>query len=94
MAKFTVRVELHSASEDDYWQLHGAMQDRGFSRTIRSGNGITYNLPTAEYNFEGSANQDQVLQAAKQAAKTTGRSFGVIVSEAVGRTWEGLTQKS
>ncbi len=53
MAAFTTRVELHSAGYEDYETLHAAMEAEGFSRTITSGDNITYHLPTAEYNRSG-----------------------------------------
>ena len=34
MPDFTIRVELHGATGDDYDKLHSAMQKRGFVRTI------------------------------------------------------------
>lgn len=53
MARFTTRVELHYADDDDYETLHAAMEDEGFYRTITSDDGIAYHLPTAEYNRDG-----------------------------------------
>jgi hypothetical protein len=90
MSKFTTRVELHNADEDDYSDLHAAMEDQGFSRLIASNDGITYRLPTAEYNLDEDWTLDQVLSAAKKAAATTGREFAVLVTESNGRKWHGL----
>jgi len=94
MAAFTVRVELHSASEPDYQILHAAMETRGFSRYITSDDGITYHLPTAEYNREGNFTRQQVLDSAKIAASTTGKKYAILVTESAGRTWVGLAVKS
>jgi hypothetical protein len=91
MASFTVRVELHSANFDDYNVLHEAMESAGFSRQITSDDGITYHLPWAEYNMEGSLTPTQVRQAAHRAAQQTGRNFAVLVTEASRRAWSGLT---
>jgi hypothetical protein len=90
MAKFTVRVELHSASYSDYETLHAAMECRGFSRFITSDDGKTYHLPTAEYDRSGVLTRQQVLESAKVAAAETGKSFEVLVTESDGRTWYGL----
>ncbi len=92
MATFTTRVELHYASEDDYEALHAAMKRKGFSRFIKSDDGITYHLPTAEYNYAGDKNQSQVLDLAKAAADETKKKYAVLVTESNGRTWCGLTQ--
>lgn len=90
MPRFTTRVELHYGEEDDYEKLHAAMERQGFSRTIVSGDGITYHLPTAEYNREGNLTKEQVLESAKRAATTTGCTYAVLVTESNGRTWHNL----
>jgi hypothetical protein len=90
MPTFTTRVELHDADGDDYETLHDAMEARGFTRTIESGDGIVYALPTAEYNIGGALTTDGVLAKAKVAATTTGLQYGVLVTESTGRKWFGL----
>lgn len=92
MPKFTTRVELHGASEDDYETLHEAMEEAGFSRQITSSDGKTYYLPWAEYSREGGLSRDQVLATAKDAAAQTGRKYAVLVTESAGRTWHGLKE--
>ena len=94
MASFTIRVELHYASEADYQTLHSAMERAGFSRFITSDDGITYHLPLAEYNREGNLTRSQVLASARTAADTTRKTYAVLVSETSGRTWVGLAVKS
>ena len=39
MSKFTVRVELRQATEDDYEKLRVEMEERGFSRLLPAGDG-------------------------------------------------------
>jgi hypothetical protein len=90
MATFTVRVELHGATSKDYDKLHKAMESKGFSRTISSSQGTTYQLPTGEYSFEGSSTRKQVLALAKSAAATTKLKYAVLVTESNGRTWDYL----
>jgi len=92
MPGFTTRVELHAASYSDYETLHAAMARRGFSRHITSDEGITYQLPTAEYDRSRELTAQQVLDTAKAAAAETGKSFEVLVTEARRRTWYGLVQ--
>jgi len=94
MATFMTRVELHAADEDDYEALHAAMEQEGFDRTITSGDGVTYHLPTAEYYRSAQLTQQQVLDSAKRAAATTGKSYAVVVTESNGVTWTGLTKVS
>lgn len=90
MAKFTTRVELHSADSDDYDTLHEEMKNEGFTRTITSGDGIEYHLPTAEYNYEANITRDGVFKKAKSAAGKTGKNYSLLVTESEGRTWYNL----
>ena len=92
MAKFTTRVELHSATYSDYEKLHTAMEAEGFSRLIKSDDGTWYHLLTAVYNREDQLTRDQVLESAKRASAKTGKSYAILVTEATARTWVGLKQ--
>lgn len=90
MASFTTRVELHGATYQDYENLHVAMEREGFSRTIKADGGGRYHLPTAEYDRSGALTLAQILESAKRAAASTRKSFAVLVTEAVARTWYNL----
>lgn len=90
MSRFTTRVELNDAAAKDYENLHAAMEQEGFTRTITSDEGTTYWLPTAEYNRIGELTREQVLKSAKRAAASTGKIAKILVTEAGGRRWEGL----
>jgi hypothetical protein len=88
MARFTTRVELHEATEDDYANLHVAMEREGFSRTISGDDGVVH-LPPAEYNRIGELTRDQIMDSAKRAAKTTNKTFSLLVTEGT-RSWFNL----
>jgi len=90
MAKFTVRVELHEAEQADYDRLHAAMEERGFSRRIKSDDGSTYQMPLAEYNGIGNFTSAQIRDIARAAADITGKRSAVFVTEALSRAWVGL----
>jgi hypothetical protein len=90
MARFVTRVELHAAADVDYANLHQSMEQEGFSRTIKSGDGTVYQLPTATYYWETDKDRNAVLEAAKAAASKTNKTFGVIVTESQVSTWHGL----
>lgn len=90
MANFTVRIELHDASWEDYNVLHAAMEQRGFSRFILADSGRTYRLPWAEYSGTGSLTSTKVRDIAQEAANQTGRRNSVFVTEARSRAWSGL----
>lgn len=86
MARFTIRVELHNArSGEDYETLHAEMAKEGFGRTIQfEGDPTVYHLPTAEYNYLGNIDTDDVRDLAKKAAARTGKQFSVLVTKSDG----------
>jgi hypothetical protein len=92
MSSFTTRVELHSATHDDYNNLHAFMEAEGFSRLIRSSDGKWYHLPTAEYDRKGDLTAADVLGSAERAAARSGKRYSVIVTESNRRTWNGLVE--
>ena len=92
MARFTVRVELHRGTWEDYVLLHQLMASRGMHDVIADTDGTKYKLPPAEYNYVGDATRDQVLESARSAAVNVATSYAVLVTEAVGRSWHGLQQ--
>jgi len=93
MPSFTVRIELHHASETDYHTLHEEMEGRKFLRKIKDSEGVWHQLPTAEYNYveEGLTKYD-ALKLAKEAASVTNRKYWVLVTESAGRTWANLPE--
>lgn len=91
MNRFTTRVELHHADEDDYETLHEEMQRRGFTRTILSSDGVTYHLPPAEYDYRGDITGQRVLDLAQAAADATYCPSAILVTEARQRRWSGLS---
>lgn len=90
MPQYTTRVELHDADWSDYTKLHEEMKKRGFSQTITADDGSVYELPPAEYNYEGTANRAEVLDKAKTAARAVKQSYSVLVTETASRTWYNL----
>jgi hypothetical protein len=92
MTAFTTRVELHRATADDYEELHAEMEARGFRRSITANTGDAYQLPTAEYNWIGSATRQQVRALAEAAAAAMGRKAAVLVTESAGRSFSGLSE--
>lgn len=93
MASYTVRVVLVDGEWDDYEELHGAMAKHRFTKTITSGDGVTYDLPPAEYNLVNSnLTRDELLPKVKSAAATTNLKYQVLITESVGRSWYNLTK--
>lgn len=94
MASYIARVELHSATYQDYEILHGAMGQRGFSRTILGSDGANYYLPTGTYDIAStSASLQQAFDAAVAATKETRMNYSIIVAERNAAKWVGLTKE-
>lgn len=91
MANYMARVELHSATWNDYEALHAGMQRRGFLRFIRGSDGKTYQLPTGTYVASQTNVSLQVaLSAAVEAASETRRPSSVVVADWTAASWQGL----
>lgn len=91
MANFIARVELHSASYDDYERLHLYMQQRGYLRAIKNDEGKTYQLPTGTYVSSGRfSSGNEALIAAVAAANVTGKNSAIIVADWNSASWQGL----
>ncbi|WP_341318762.1 hypothetical protein WN982_27605 [Paraburkholderia sp. IMGN_8] len=67
---FTVRVELHGATPGSakYNELHEEMSAEGFRRTITL-EGVSFELPPAEYSRVSEETKYEVLNKAKKAAR-------------------------
>lgn len=93
MSTFIVRVELYgNASWQHYENLHSGMERRGFARTITSSDGTVYDLPSATYYRSSTYDKSNILADARAAANAVWSDNGVLVSETVGSTWNGLRQ--
>jgi hypothetical protein len=87
---FSIRVELHYASREDYVTLAESLGRVGIVDTVVGDNGVRYKLPPAEYSYVGNATLNQVFEAARTAANSTGRTYAVVANEVLRRTWIGL----
>ena len=91
MAEYIARVELHNGTYQDYETLHASMQRRGFARTVVGSDNLKYQLPTATYIARNSASTaDEACNAAIAAAKETGRTHSLIVTDWNIARWSGL----
>jgi hypothetical protein len=82
MPTFITRVEMHGVAREEYDRLHSAMERRGFIRTITSGQGVTYRLPTAEYWRSGTGLTSESVRSDAQAAAGSVRpNPSVLVAE-------------
>ncbi|XXX73969.1 hypothetical protein WMF30_40615 [Sorangium sp. So ce134] len=90
MTYFMIRIELHSATPDDYDTLHAAMEAAGFSRIVAGSDGKHYHLPSGMYFLGSYADTAATVRdRADAVAATTGKSRGVLVTGG-GSAWIGL----
>jgi hypothetical protein len=92
MAEFTVRVELHGATGDDYENLHAAMETAGYRYIDGIGTDGTsgrWVLPTAEYDCTGqsAATAFSIRDQGKRIADGIKPGAWCLVTEAVNRAW-------
>jgi hypothetical protein len=93
MANYMARVEVHQAGPEDYERLNATMQQRGYVREMTGEDGADYQLPTGTYFVTNtSAMLHVALNAAVDAAKETGKSAGVIVTDWSMARWAGLSE--
>lgn len=90
MNKFTIRVEMYMATEQDYLKLHTEMERRKCIRFIQDYNDVWYQLPNAEYRYNGYLDIDGVLRLAQEALSTLRISGEILVTQAVDTRWVGL----
>lgn len=90
MASFITRVELHGATYQDYTNLHAYMGQEGFTNTIRSNDGVVYQLPPAEYQLVANCTAVQAHEKASSAAARTLKMFAVLAFEYSSAVWVGL----
>ena len=87
MAHFTIRVELHSGTKQDYLILHRSLIELKFVGYIVGEDGTKWLLPSAEYNLIGDYTKQEVLQLVTIAAKKTAKNYWILVTKSAGRIW-------
>jgi len=90
MSSYTIRVELHNATWQNYADLAKDLAAKGITDLITASDGVTYKMSPAEYNYEGDATTETVLNSVKASANKTGCSSAVFVTQANQRMWNGL----
>lgn len=72
--------------------MYEYLAEQDITDIITSDDGVRYEMPPAEYNYEGPENRQQVLDMVKKSAARVVSSYTVLVTEAIGRTWYRLTK--
>jgi hypothetical protein len=90
MSAYTIRVELHDANWQHYVDMARDLATKGITDVITADDGASYKMSPAEYNYVGPGSIDDVLNAVKASAATTGKRHAAFVTEATRRKWTGL----
>lgn len=88
--QYLTRVELHSATEQQYNRLHAAMARQRFYRTIDGDNGQMFHLPWGTYFSFGDVTAPEVRSFARWAVSESGAQGEILVAMAPFICWEGL----
>src|SRR5260363_117291 len=89
MAQFTVRIELHNAHSSTYNSVHKDLHHVGFTH-ITECNGIPYQMPHAEYNYEGNITKEALLEEIKGIVFKHVSSCGILVTQWAGQASYGF----
>jgi hypothetical protein len=89
MPFFTTRVELQDADDHEHLRVYMGLQS--FTNTVVGSDGVEYHLPPAEYHLEGNYTTENVREMAHWAARMTGKSCKILVTEGM-RDWIGLKE--
>lgn len=88
MPKFTTRIELRQATQEDYEKLDAAMINEGFTKILISDDSGMFLLPQGEYNIDQKAVIKEIFQLAEKAANSTGKKNWILTSETINRMWK------
>lgn len=91
MADFTIRVELHGATRQDYADLQEGLAAVGAVDYIKAADGTWYRLPPAEYTYtHATQTVSDVHKLARTVAVAIRPSPAVLVTKSAGRWLSGL----
>lgn len=98
MAQFTVRIELHGATDSHYTLLHTLMANAGFERFIAgtdiSGIAGKWQLPSGEY--DGTSDETATVLRSRLKILADGVKPGawILVTKVADRSWSTLKLKA
>jgi hypothetical protein len=98
MAQFTVRIELHGASDSHYTLLHSLMANMGFQRFIEGKDAAglpgKWQLPSGEYNGMADETATELRARIKTLADGVKPGAWVSVTGVASRSWSTIKLKA
>ena len=92
MASFTISIELNDSSLVTYRQLRTLMSNQGFKHYVSEKSGVHYRLPRDEYAYSGYETRYGLLERVCKTLEEMDPVPGVMVTEALARTWRNLKE--
>lgn len=92
METFIVRIQLTNESSANYTLLRDRLLDIGFTKRIKSKEGVEYRLPNGNYLIVSNSNLDTIFNAVYKIAHTIDKTPMILVTEVKekGNSWSGL----
>lgn len=92
MPNFIVRVQLSVESGQNYTLLRDSLLNIGFTKRVKSKEGVEYRLPNGNYRIESDKNITTILTAVQQIAVRIDRTPMIFITEVKekGMAWAGL----
>ena len=92
MPDFMVRVQFREESQRKYTKLKSKLQDIGFSKGIKSKQGLQFVLPNGNYMFTADGNSMDLLPVVQNVAFQIEENPMILISEIreKGCAWSGL----
>jgi dephospho-CoA kinase len=90
MSTFIVRVQLTRESQAHYTLLRDKLLAIGFTKRIKSKQGIEYRLPNGNYLIDSDQDIDTITNAVKKVALRVDRTPMILITESKSNEWVGL----
>lgn len=90
MSIFIVRVQLTRESRPHYTILRDNLLAIGFTKRIKSKEGIEYRLPNGNYLINSDHDIDTISNAVKKVAFAIDRTPMILITESKNNEWVGL----
>jgi len=90
MSTFIVRVQLTRESTGLYTILRDHLLAIGFTKRLKSQQGIEYRLPNGNYLIDSDRDIDTISKAVKKVALAIDRTAMILVTESKNNEWIGL----
>ena len=92
MSIFIVRVQLTKEISAKYTLLRDRLLAIGFTKRIKTIQGVEYRLPNGNYLIESNSQIDSIIKAVQKIALTLDKNPMILVTESKekGNSWVGL----